>query len=74
MTPQFGASLSDEARVVIYDRNTFMIQVTGNRLKQKRLTMSKHTSLLNFPNYDRKKFYSTGLGYSIPILSNLFKI
>ncbi len=26
MTPQFGASLTDDYRVVIYDRNMFIIQ------------------------------------------------
>ncbi len=29
MIPQFGASLTDDARVVIYDRNMFIIQTTG---------------------------------------------
>ncbi len=28
--PQFGASLTDDARVVIYDRNMFIIQATGH--------------------------------------------
>ena len=27
--PQFGASLTDNARVTIYDRNMFIIQTTG---------------------------------------------
>ncbi len=29
MTPQFGASFTDDFSVVIYDCNVFMIQVTG---------------------------------------------
>ncbi len=28
MTPQFGASLSDDARVTIYNHNMFIIQAT----------------------------------------------
>ncbi len=27
--PQFGASQTDDARVVIYDHNVFIIQATG---------------------------------------------
>jgi hypothetical protein len=27
--PQFGASLADDSRVVIYNRNMFMVQATG---------------------------------------------
>ncbi len=30
MTPQFGASLADNSRVVIYDRNMFILQATGH--------------------------------------------
>ncbi len=29
MIPQFGASLPDDSRVVIYDRNMFTVQATG---------------------------------------------
>ncbi len=29
MTPQFGASLTDDVRVVIYDHNMFIIEATG---------------------------------------------
>ncbi len=29
MTPQFGVSLIDYSRVIIYDRNMLIIQVTG---------------------------------------------
>jgi hypothetical protein len=29
---QFGASLTDDARSVNYDRNTFIIQATGPRI------------------------------------------
>ncbi len=28
--PQFGASLTDNARVIIYDHNMFIIQGTGH--------------------------------------------
>jgi hypothetical protein len=28
--PQFGVSLTDDARVIIYNRNVFMIQATEN--------------------------------------------
>ncbi len=28
--PQFGASLTDDARVIIYDCNRFIIQATGD--------------------------------------------
>ncbi len=31
MTPQFGASLADDSRVVIYDCNIFIVQATGSR-------------------------------------------
>ncbi len=27
--PQFGASLADDFRIIIYDRNMFMVQATG---------------------------------------------
>jgi hypothetical protein len=27
--PQFGASLTDDSRIVIYDRNMFIVQATG---------------------------------------------
>ncbi len=29
LTPQFGAYLTDNSGVVLYDRNMFMIQATG---------------------------------------------
>jgi hypothetical protein len=29
VTPQFGASLTGDSRVVIYNRNIFIIQATG---------------------------------------------
>jgi hypothetical protein len=28
--PQFGASLTDDSRIVIYDRNMFIVQTTGH--------------------------------------------
>jgi hypothetical protein len=28
---QFGASLADDSRVVIYDRNMFIVQATGQK-------------------------------------------
>jgi hypothetical protein len=31
MMPQLGASLTDDSRSVIWDRNTFIIRVTGVR-------------------------------------------
>ncbi len=34
MTPQFGASLTDDSRVIIYDHNLFMIQATGDLLPE----------------------------------------
>ncbi len=39
MTPQFGASLADDSRVVIYDRNRFIVQATG--LTHKHMTSYK---------------------------------
>jgi hypothetical protein len=30
-TPQFGASLADDSRVIIYDCNMFIVQATGVR-------------------------------------------
>jgi len=44
------ASLTDDARVVIYDRHMFIVQVSD---------LTAPRSLLLFVNYDRKKFYST---------------
>jgi hypothetical protein len=32
--PQFGASLADDSRVIIYDRNMFIVQATDH-LNQK---------------------------------------
>jgi hypothetical protein len=32
--PQFGASLTDNSRVVIYDRNVFIIQASGANVKK----------------------------------------
>jgi len=29
VTPQFGASLTDDSRVIIYDRNMFIVQATA---------------------------------------------
>jgi hypothetical protein len=29
MTPQFGASLADDSRVIIYDQNIFIMQAKG---------------------------------------------
>ncbi len=40
MTPQFGASLTDDSRVVIYDHNMFIIQAIVGRNWQ-----------LIYPNY-----------------------
>jgi hypothetical protein len=31
VTPQFGASLADDSRVVIYDRNMFIVRPQGAR-------------------------------------------
>jgi hypothetical protein len=30
VTPQFGVSLADNSRVIIYDHNMFIVQATGN--------------------------------------------
>ncbi len=39
MTLQFGASLTDDTRSVNYDRNTFIIQATGEREKMTMITV-----------------------------------
>jgi hypothetical protein len=33
VTPQFGASLADNSRVIIYDRNMFIVQATESMKK-----------------------------------------
>ena len=53
--PQFGASLADDSRVVIYDYNMFIVQATGFVLQAKicsrydvaeNATTNKRSSLL----------------------------
>ncbi len=39
MTPQLGPSHTDDSRVVIYDRNMFMIQATGHIFDIVQLTL-----------------------------------
>ncbi len=54
------ASLTDKARVVVYDRHMFKVQAIGYQVVT--LTgFNKHTRLLRYGvNYSRKKFYDTG--------------
>ncbi len=48
MMLQIGASLTDDARSVNYDRNTFMIQATGSAEVNKRETKSCLGRVFNF--------------------------
>ncbi len=56
MTLEFGVSLTDDARVIIYDRNVFIIKATyliftilaAN-------SKDKHSSLLNKSEREREK-------------------
>ncbi len=54
------ASLTDNARVVIYTCHTFIVQAIGYQVVT--ITgLNKHTKLLRCGNnYSRKKFYDTG--------------
>ncbi len=63
MTPQFGPSLADNSRVIIYDRNMFIVQsgATEKGFTRVGSEWDKHSSLLRKSvNYDRKKFYWIG--------------
>jgi hypothetical protein len=46
VTPQFGASLSDDTRVIIYDRNMFIIQATDFVLLAKVCPWTGYLTLL----------------------------
>ena len=48
MTLQFEASLTDDARSVNYDRNTFIIQATGSAEANRRETKSYLGRVFNF--------------------------
>ncbi len=57
MTPQIGASLTDDSRVVIYDRNMFIIQAAD--LKSECVTPQFGASLTDDSRvviYDRNMF------------------
>jgi hypothetical protein len=48
---KFEASLTDDARVIIYDQHMFIVQTTGANL-----TFTRARAI----NYGRKRFYSGG--------------
>ena len=51
MTLQFGASLTDDARSVNYDRNTFITQATGLNVRKELLSSGlyyKHVTIVTY--------------------------
>jgi hypothetical protein len=60
VTPQFGASLTDDSRVIIYDRNMVIIQATGLLYSRSKFTPKQFYEIDPWGMY-YKTFYGRNL-------------